>query len=1209
MMPGGGTNTFADAQSRANEAMAEAKARLASIAEGTLSYQKNVLLAKSAVDMLALAEMRLSRIFEGRVMTLYQLNTQSKLYARQAEASQRAAVMYGQQVKNIDRALVEVARMKKTLPRELAANLAAAAAQDAAAAQGAGAPAEAPKEKTSSAFGTVTSTRRVRAGRFVGPGIFGANDPLANKLNKGTISNKDLRNLVAVYAQNPVMPRVPLQFRRQRQMDSYANLPYTVFGQMSRARQDLVRQLIDMGVLAVAYQDKVITEVRKTGTAQKKAQAKYEQTAKKTANTQKSVFGAFDASCIKAAYGAGQCDDYVKDTLRAQGLITNRLAGLPKVNKGGIRPGDIIHLRPAGGRTTQHWARVAADGIHLDEAVLGKVMHTRTLAGVMHRIDSVRRANVPAIDLSGAGYAPAGAAGASTGLLAAQYQQSAEKFILELSRDELDLHNKRIEAVNAMQNMIEQAKTFWGKSVDTYAAEGHLPVAYAQDRYELGLYNKNVAFERDITRPLAVVDNAIERFGYMLSTFGAGTVKFADLVKNVTEKQRLLNASLEDAKGKYAATEKDLKLLRMLRNQATFGMVHDTNPYTADGKLKSTFGRKISVGELGKQMGAFAGDYALSHEAELAKIDPDNRTKYIWERMLDYFAPMLEELVGGPENLAAITSMMGGVDPTKITDKGFIDALLSSKEGINKESLDRIQSITQMLERLPYELYHGMHTIIESEQSAREREAGVRNAEEERGEAESAYQITLTGQKPDETKHGRDVLIAQRKRIEAQREDAQTTLAQHMANAVMQMFAGLPVSLETTGAITQSQEKIAQLNGQIANVSGQIVTFATREQELAEELTSCQMDYINAYRIAGRRMNTLSAKNEADMGLISANKNYLERERGRYMDQWTAASRILDYLTLTGASETPQAVVANAAKSESALALSILTDKIGDLAVAEEHMARSRDLSESMMDSFIGMMSGKTDFSEGMGEMGGRIASLAAERMAQRFIGDTFKEIADALLLTPGDAAIIDNTRQAAETLRLMLMHQIKPDSVIIGKDGLPTEKNPKNTDGDMTSIMGFRFNKKDAGNVSRGIGAAFGAYGIYSAAQRSQTPPLMAAISGAVQGAELGTMAFGAAAGPWGAIIGLGLALLGVNSRQKEVVEKIFDTMPKRTDMQWAAPSYLPFSAYAGGRAGTITVNVTAAGSSTAIGEAVKRDIESAVARGITGRTAYVGV
>jgi hypothetical protein len=59
-----------------------------------------------------------------------------------------------------------------------------------------------------------------------------------------------------------------------------------------------------------------------------------------------------------------------------------------------------------------------------------------------------------------------------------------------------------------------------------------------------------------------------------------------------------------------------------------------------------------------------------------------------------------------------------------------------------------------------------------SEQSAREREAGVRNAEEERGEAESAYQITLTGQKPDETKHGRDVLIAQRKRIEAQREDA-----------------------------------------------------------------------------------------------------------------------------------------------------------------------------------------------------------------------------------------------------------------------------------------------------------------------------------------------------------------------------------------------------------------------------------------------------
>jgi soluble lytic murein transglycosylase-like protein len=86
----------------------------------------------------------------------------------------------------------------------------------------------------------------------------------------------------------------------------------------------------------------------------------------------------------------------------------------------------------------------------------------------------------------------------------------------------------------------------------------------------------------------------------------------------------------------------------------------------------------------------------------------------------------------------------------------------------------------------------------------------------------------------------------------------------------------------------------------------------------------------------------------------------------------------------------------------------------------------------------------------------------------------------------------------------------------------------------------------------------------------------------GALMGAGQGIMA-GASFGPWGMAAGglLGLlgSIFGQEKKQNDTVERIFNEMPKRTDVTFAATNYLPFSAYAGGRASRFDIQVNMSG------------------------------
>jgi hypothetical protein len=118
------------------------------------------------------------------------------------------------------------------------------------------------------------------------------------------------------------------------------------------------------------------------------------------------------------------------------------------------------------------------------------------------------------------------------------------------------------------------------------------------------------------------------------------------------------------------------------------------------------------------------------------------------------------------------------------------------------------------------------------------------------------------------------------------------------------------------------------------------------------------------------------------------------------------------------------------------------------------------------------------------------------------------------------------------------------------------------------------------------------------------------AMLSGAMSGWSMGEMlSKSASAGPIGALVGIGLALFGLHRKNKDTLEKIYDQMPKRRDIQFAAPSYLPFSAYAGGRGSVYEIHLHGgAGIETAgVEQSVRRAIEQAHSRGVAGRAVNV--
>jgi tryptophan 2,3-dioxygenase len=156
------------------------------------------------------------------------------------------------------------------------------------------------------------------------------------------------------------------------------------------------------------------------------------------------------------------------------------------------------------------------------------------------------------------------------------------------------------------------------------------------------------------------------------------------------------------------------------------------------------------------------------------------------------------------------------------------------------------------------------------------------------------------------------------------------------------------------------------------------------------------------------------------------------------------------------------------------------------------------------------------------------------------------------------------------------------------------------------SSLLGMNIGRefyKYAGAMSSG-------YSLYSGAANGSMSNDSAMLSGAMSGWSMGEMlSKSASAGPIGALVGIGLALFGLHRKNKDTLEKIYDQMPKRRDIQFAAPSYLPFSAYAGGRGSVYEIHLHGgAGIETAgVEQSVRRAIEQAHSRGVAGRAVNV--